>query len=167
MVLDAHAERVHQDGDHDPPVEVLAVHDPLQLVPEAAPQQHQPVLGFVRVPVAPPAAPASSRPQLRPLVGGRYAALIRSQSPNRCVHGLNADILHGATENKSSFGLFSVWDSSCELYVLFFRSSLLYFRLFPPRFLRRLSEERFLLPSETSTELSLSMSLLFGDCLLN
>lgn len=38
VVLDAHADGVDQDGDHDASVEVLALHDPPQLRPDAVPQ---------------------------------------------------------------------------------------------------------------------------------
>jgi len=77
VVLNSHAERVHQDGDHDAAVKVLAVDDPFQLVPEGPPQQYQAVLGFVRVPAAPLAAPpAAARAQLRPLVEGREVFIV-------------------------------------------------------------------------------------------
>lgn len=64
MVLNAHAERVDQDGDHDAPVEVLALHDPLQLLPEAHKGAHYSVA--VVAGSAPPAAPspASQIPDL-------------------------------------------------------------------------------------------------------
>ena len=123
MVLYAHAERVHQDGDHDAPVEVFAVHDPLQLVPEASPQQHHPVLGFVRVPVTPPAAPATPRPQLRPLVGGRYVGVLMSEAPT----WLN--IVHRANKTRATFCAVSVLDLSCGLYIWFVLSRLITFSL--------------------------------------
>lgn len=65
VVLDAHAEGVDQDGDHDAPVEVLALHDPLQLLPEAHEGAHHPVA--VVAGSAPPAAPSSTSqiPDLR------------------------------------------------------------------------------------------------------
>lgn len=64
VVLDAHAEGVDQDGDHDAPVEVLALHDPLQLLPEAHEGSHHSVavLGSPAPPAAPP--PASQVPDL-------------------------------------------------------------------------------------------------------
>lgn len=48
MVLDAHAQRVDENGYHNPPVEVLALHDPLQLAAESLPQAGDlvPLLGF-------------------------------------------------------------------------------------------------------------------------
>lgn len=55
MVLDAHAQRVDEDGDHDPSVEVLALHDPLQLAAERLPQAGDlvPLLGFLLLPLPP------------------------------------------------------------------------------------------------------------------
>lgn len=57
MVLDAHAQRVDENGYHDPPVEVLALHDPLQLAAESLPQAGDlvPLLGFLLL--LPPPAP--------------------------------------------------------------------------------------------------------------
>lgn len=57
MVLDTHAQRVDENGYHDPPVEVLALHDPLQLAAESLPQAGDlvPLLGFFLLP--PPPAP--------------------------------------------------------------------------------------------------------------
>lgn len=57
MVLDAHAQRVDKNGYHNPPVEVLALHDPLQLAAESLPQAGDlvPLLGFFLLP--PPPAP--------------------------------------------------------------------------------------------------------------
>lgn len=73
VVLDAHAEGVDQDGDHDAPVEVLALHDPLQLLPEADEGPHHPVA--VLASAAPPAA-ASSASQIPHLdVDESYEAL--------------------------------------------------------------------------------------------
>ncbi len=37
MVLYPHAESIDKDSDHDPPVEVFALHNPLQFLPEAYP----------------------------------------------------------------------------------------------------------------------------------
>lgn len=55
VVLDAHAQRVDEDGDHDPSVEVLALHDPLQLAAERLPQAGDlvPLLGFLLLPLPP------------------------------------------------------------------------------------------------------------------
>lgn len=49
MVLDAHAQCVDQDGDHNPPVEVLALHNPLQLVAKGLPKAGEsvPLLRFL------------------------------------------------------------------------------------------------------------------------
>lgn len=57
VVLDAHAQRVDENGDHNPPVEVLAFHDPLQLAAERLPQAGDlvPLLGLLLLP-PPPAA---------------------------------------------------------------------------------------------------------------
>lgn len=57
VVLDAHAQRVDKNGYHNPPVEVLALHDPLQLAAESLPQAGDlvPLLGFFLLP--PPPAP--------------------------------------------------------------------------------------------------------------
>lgn len=38
MMLDAHADGVNEDGDHDPPAEVLALHDAPKFFPRAAPE---------------------------------------------------------------------------------------------------------------------------------
>lgn len=55
MVLDAHAQRVDEDGDHNPPVEILALHDLLQLAAESLPQAGDlvPLLGFLLLPPLP------------------------------------------------------------------------------------------------------------------
>lgn len=57
MVLNAHAEGVDEDGDHDPAVEVFALHDPLELGAKRLPQLHHlvPLLGLLLPP--PPPAP--------------------------------------------------------------------------------------------------------------
>lgn len=38
MILNAHAQRIDEDGDHDPTVEILALHDPFQLVAKGLPE---------------------------------------------------------------------------------------------------------------------------------
>lgn len=57
MVLDAHAQRIDENGYHNPPVEILALHDPLQLAAESLPQAGDlvPLLGFLLL--LPPPAP--------------------------------------------------------------------------------------------------------------
>lgn len=57
MVLNAHAQRVDENGDHNAPVEVLALHDPLQLAAKSLPQARDlvPLLGLLLLP--PPPAP--------------------------------------------------------------------------------------------------------------
>ena len=50
VVLDAHAESIDKDGDHNPSVEVFTLHDPFQLFPEVSPGLQQPVLVAHRPP---------------------------------------------------------------------------------------------------------------------
>lgn len=64
MVLDPHAESVDEDGDHDPPVKVFALHDSLQFLPELHPCPKRSVL-VLQSPMSP--APTSPAPQIASL----------------------------------------------------------------------------------------------------
>lgn len=57
VVLDAHAQRVDENGYHNPSVEILAFHDPFQLAAKSLPQAGDliPLLGFFLL--LPPPAP--------------------------------------------------------------------------------------------------------------
>lgn len=75
MVLDAHADGVDEDGDHDASVEVLALHDAPQLQPHLMPQLLAALRGT--------AFPAASLPAfLALLLPARLAVL-----PVRLLHG--------------------------------------------------------------------------------
>lgn len=68
VVFYPHAERIDEDGDHDPSVEVFTFHNPLQLLPEANPGPNHPVSVFQD---APPSAASSSASQVAAL-GNRW-----------------------------------------------------------------------------------------------
>lgn len=67
VVLDAHAESIDQDGDHDAPVEVFTLHNPFQLLPEAYPGPDHSVSVLHR---PPPSAAAPAASQIHALENG-------------------------------------------------------------------------------------------------
>lgn len=72
MVFNPHAERIDEDGDHDPPVKVFTLHNPLQLLSEAEPGPNQPV------PVVQDALPsAAPSPASQIALGNRWEGFIQ------------------------------------------------------------------------------------------
>lgn len=73
VVFDPHAERIDEDGDHDPPVKVFTLHNPLQLLSEADPGPNHPAPVFQD---ALPSAASSPASQIAAL-GNRWEGFIQ------------------------------------------------------------------------------------------
>lgn len=73
VVFNPHAERIDEDGDHDPPVKVFTLHNPLQLLSEADPGPNHPVPVFQDALLSAASSPASQIAAL----GNRWEGFIQ------------------------------------------------------------------------------------------